>query len=364
MTTSGDRAFLDPDAVALYKYAVQHPYWTEAQASVDLGLGRARLTAAAVTLCARRLLRPSVDPDRAWDAVGPEHACNDLLAEKETRLLREQAVLVRVREELLSLRTTYVEALRARMPSGAIEVLPATGTVSRLLSEYARQAVEEVSVVAPVDKLDAFEWLYDTAAAPPRGERELRVRLLSQHPDRGRRHILRRLASSVGADRQVRTMDTVPSWLVLFDRGNVVLPVSAEQPNTRIAVVGHPAVVSSVRTMFEMLWNLASPLSTAPPERGSELRDEMRQGILSHLAAGLKDEVIARRMGLSVRTCRRYIAEIMERLGAASRFQAGVLAERHGFNGPDRPTDERDPSVGRNGRRAVGNNAAAVTATE
>ncbi len=49
------------------------------------------------------------------------------------------------------------------------------------------------------------------------------------------------------------------------------------------------------------------------------------------LAEGAKDEVIARRLGVSLRTCRRHIAEILETLQADSRFQAGVLAERAGL---------------------------------
>lgn len=40
----------------------------------------------------------------------------------------------------------------------------------------------------------------------------------------------------------------------------------------------------------------------------------------------MKDEMIARRLGMSLRTCRKHIAESMETLGASSRFQAGYLA--------------------------------------
>jgi len=43
--------------------------------------------------------------------------------------------------------------------------------------------------------------------------------------------------------------------------------------------------------------------------------------ILTMLAGGAKDETVARSLGLSVRTCRRHIAEILTRLNATSRFQ-------------------------------------------
>jgi len=53
--------------------------------------------------------------------------------------------------------------------------------------------------------------------------------------------------------------------------------------------------------------------------------------LLGQLAGGAKDEQIARALGLSVRTVRRRVAELLEELGADSRFQAGVEAVRRGW---------------------------------
>jgi DNA-binding NarL/FixJ family response regulator len=49
------------------------------------------------------------------------------------------------------------------------------------------------------------------------------------------------------------------------------------------------------------------------------------------LAAGLKDEAIARQLGISLRTVHRRTSELSLALGARARFQAGVLAERSGL---------------------------------
>ncbi|WP_143672688.1 helix-turn-helix domain-containing protein, partial [Streptomyces sp. b94] len=43
------------------------------------------------------------------------------------------------------------------------------------------------------------------------------------------------------------------------------------------------------------------------------------------LAAGHVDDDIARRMGISVRTCRSHIARLMQTLGATSRTHLGAL---------------------------------------
>ncbi|MFD9398969.1 response regulator transcription factor [Streptomyces sp. NPDC060011] len=45
----------------------------------------------------------------------------------------------------------------------------------------------------------------------------------------------------------------------------------------------------------------------------------------------MKDEAIARQLGWSVRTMRRRTSRLHELLGAANRFQAGVIAQRRGW---------------------------------
>ena len=58
--------------------------------------------------------------------------------------------------------------------------------------------------------------------------------------------------------------------------------------------------------------------------------DHTRAAILRLMADGEKDEAISRRLSVSVRTCRRHIADYMAQVGATSRFQAGVIAARNG----------------------------------
>ena len=50
--------------------------------------------------------------------------------------------------------------------------------------------------------------------------------------------------------------------------------------------------------------------------------------LMTLLAAGFKDDAIARQLALSSRTVGRRVAELMETLGARTRFQAGIHAQR------------------------------------
>lgn len=55
------------------------------------------------------------------------------------------------------------------------------------------------------------------------------------------------------------------------------------------------------------------------------------RALLGLLASGLKDEAIARQLGVHVHTARRRITALLARLGAGTRFQAGVQAGRRGW---------------------------------
>jgi DNA-binding CsgD family transcriptional regulator len=88
------------------------------------------------------------------------------------------------------------------------------------------------------------------------------------------------------------------------------------------------ALVTVLTMWFELLWSRAAPV---PQLDLGEARPDLRQFLLEQLVAGYTDEVIARRLGISLRTVRRRIASLMEDLGVDTRFQAGVEASRRGW---------------------------------
>ncbi|WP_330315431.1 LuxR C-terminal-related transcriptional regulator (plasmid) [Streptomyces sp. NBC_00523] len=53
----------------------------------------------------------------------------------------------------------------------------------------------------------------------------------------------------------------------------------------------------------------------------------MKLAIVRMLIQGLEDRAIARRMGISLRTCQRDVSDIMDTIGARSRLQAGFINE-------------------------------------
>lgn len=87
-------------------------------------------------------------------------------------------------------------------------------------------------------------------------------------------------------------------------------------------------LVDALVTLFESLWSSAFPVAgNAKSTRA--VPDE--SAIITLLAAGVKDEVIARQLGVSYSTIERRIRRLMDGLGAATRLQLGVRLAEHGL---------------------------------
>ena len=81
--------------------------------------------------------------------------------------------------------------------------------------------------------------------------------------------------------------------------------------------------------MVDQLWEGATPFVLEEDLGYAEdVADDLQRSIARLMAQGLTDEVVARRLGMSVRTCRRHIAALLHNLDSVSRFQAGVQAAR------------------------------------
>ncbi|MEV6960373.1 LuxR family transcriptional regulator [Streptomyces sp. NPDC051207] len=94
-----------------------------------------------------------------------------------------------------------------------------------------------------------------------------------------------------------------------------------------------PIVLRALDALFTGAWSTATPAQSyrRVSARG---RSEIARQVLVCLTSGNTDEASAQSLGLSVRTYRRHVAELMQELGAVSRFQAGVHAVELGLLAP------------------------------
>lgn len=146
------------------------------------------------------------------------------------------------------------------------------------------------------------------------------VRALSEAPE------ALRVRSRLGE--QVRVMSEVPTRMFILGDSHAVLPEPigfADEPRVHVR---QRSVVAALSLWFELLWSVAAPVPDLESGRG---RPDERQFLLEQLMAGATDEVIARTLGIGLRTVRRRVAALMSDLGVDTRFQAGVEAVRRGW---------------------------------
>ncbi|MCA2218166.1 helix-turn-helix transcriptional regulator [Jidongwangia harbinensis] len=127
---------------------------------------------------------------------------------------------------------------------------------------------------------------------------------------------------------EVRTLPVVPTDATVVDDALAMLP--GERRPHDLAIVRLSSVVGAVTALFDQLWVTAAPWTTPEAATGAGLTARERE-LLALLSAGCTDESAAARLGISVRTVRRMMAAIMTRLGARSRFQAGLKAADRGL---------------------------------
>lgn len=137
------------------------------------------------------------------------------------------------------------------------------------------------------------------------------------------------------AGEQARVCANVPLKLLLVDRRVALLPLTADsQGAENTAILVHPSsLLTTLGLLFDMLWVQSLSLASAdghdhaPPDGLPDLD----RSLLQLLTVGVKDQAIARQLGVSLRTVRRRTANLMSEAGVTSRFQLGVAASRRGW---------------------------------
>jgi hypothetical protein len=159
--------------------------------------------------------------------------------------------------------------------------------------------------------------------APPQGK-GVRVRKLYRPgvllDPTGAQHA-RHVASS-GAQVRITTIEL--NETIIVDRRVAILAGDGT-----FTVVWIPAVVQGVLTLFNAAWGTSTALADYERDYGDLC--EMAPRILELLGAGADDAPAARAMGISLRTYRRRVDDLIRTLGASSRFQAGARARELGL---------------------------------
>ncbi|MFC9391341.1 LuxR family transcriptional regulator [Streptomyces venezuelae] len=135
----------------------------------------------------------------------------------------------------------------------------------------------------------------------------------------------------IEAGEQARVLPSVPVKLVIIDDAYALVALSIRETDVynTMLVVQPCGLLSALVALFEQAWQNALPFHGRSARPAGLLPADRR--LLRLLAAGAGDEVIARELGVSRRTLFRRVQVLMARLGATSRFQMALQAQRSGW---------------------------------
>ncbi|MFF1418681.1 LuxR C-terminal-related transcriptional regulator [Streptomyces sp. NPDC058280] len=320
---------LDAADLAVYRAVLLHHEHGRERLAERLGVSPAQVQASVDRLIALSMLRPSWEEPDVIRAVSPEIGLELLVQREKAELAARQE---RIAQTHATLNVLAAEFSTFESGSGfqGIELLRGMDRIRTHLEALASQCVEEVlsflpGGALPAEAMEAGQPLNEQAMQ--RGVKFRSLYLQSISKDRATFEYVRQTR---WCGSEVRLAPTLPLRLLIVDREVAVIPgeVMSAQP-TAILMRSAP-VVRALLALFEAYWKDAEPLEEPSDIHPGEISLQERE-LLRMLANGDKDEAVARELGVSVRTERRMVADLLTRLDASSRFELGVKAAKLGW---------------------------------
>ena len=322
-----DALGLDPVAESVYRSLLEHPGRGVCELAAHLQLTEPQVRAALDQLAVLSLLRDAGTGSGAVRAVSPQVGLTALLARSEAELARSQRRIEATRASVAALASTYGAVAG---DEASVDQLDGVERVRVRLADMAAAATSECLSFLPggsqkPDTMAASEPLDQQAL-----ERGVAVRSIYQESfrnDPGTLAYVRWLAALGG---ETRTVPSLPMLMVIVDRRVAMVPLDPDDGRRGALVLTGAGVLAALCAVFDQFWRAATPWEQDLRRDESGLSAQERE-LLWLLGQGLTDEVAARRLGVSLRTVRRTASDLMGRLKARSRFEAGVRAAHRGW---------------------------------
>ncbi|MCX2970849.1 MULTISPECIES: helix-turn-helix transcriptional regulator [Streptomyces] len=319
---------IDATTSQVYRLRVTHATEPVERIAVRAGMTPQDVEAAELRLAGLGLLQPA--PGGGWAAVSPETAADTLLATAQKEVLEQQTAIAATRARLHALTGVYLEARSLRSDKGSIEIIEGIDNIRSVMDDLARHCSSSLDVLVPGGGLAEAAIRTSARLDEETLARGVRMRTLFQHAARKHLPTARYAAQISAAGARIRTTGVLPSRMLITDNESAVLPADPENQAAGVVLVRDPAVLGFLCRLFEHHWDRGLDFTAEEQENGPE-PTQLERDVLLLLAAGKKNDVIAHQLGLSPRSVSRIVAHLMDRLGANSRFQAGVRAAMNGW---------------------------------
>ncbi|MFI8255927.1 LuxR C-terminal-related transcriptional regulator [Streptomyces filamentosus] len=332
-------------ALALYQELRGTPGGSFDDAARRLHLTPAERDECRAELTALGLLEPAGDRTSAPAAVAPDVALLRLLRHERERLENRLAETSRAHTTLETLAGPF---LRAGMEPGSeveVEIVEDRARIRRELADLTDAVRSSVHSML-TGSVRREEMPRELERDRERTARGVRVQAMYSHRVGQVPEMAQHLAERAALGVEVRLSAVVPMNMVLADENFALLPTDPHDPGSAAILARGPGLVRSYRALYDYCWYAATPYGHFDPGgHGGDGLTEQQRAALRMLASGIKDEQVARNLGVSLRTVSRLISELMQELDAASRFEAGVKAARLGLldGEPHEPHEPASP---------------------
>jgi DNA-binding CsgD family transcriptional regulator/sugar-specific transcriptional regulator TrmB len=334
MSQSGSRLSaigVDPLHERVYRYLVREGRSrAPGDVAVQLGLSMRVATSVLRKLESQALIIKVDSRPPGYVVSPPELALESLVA-------RRGEELAQVRLLAKELQSTFHRAVESSSAYDLVEVIVGRDQLMRYylhLVQGARVQFDTLTKPPYVSGEDTTDNILHAEAAGVR--RGVRFRSVYESDALNEALTLDVAEQSIALGEEARAISGVlPMKLALFDQRIGFAPLKADDPNVGALVVHPSPLLEALVALFEGIWARAVPLHSARDSATNwpaELDERARQ-VLLLMSAGLKDESIARAMGMSRRTVQKYVTTTMTILGARTRFQAALLARERGWVG-------------------------------
>lgn len=320
-------------AVDVLEFLLTHPESTLAEIADATAMSTSR-TIRLLGLLAAELLAVEVggSPPR-WSASPPRPAIGAMLARRRIRL----AELEMYAEQLHEL---YNSTANHRFASDQFEILDTPQRVSARYTHLLGTARVEVLHLAMPPYVAAAAskspvGLETQEVAIRQGVRFRSVYDADTFDDFLSVETARR-GDQMGGE--VRLSTGVPMKLVIFDAASAIMPLRTDDPASGSLLVYSPTLLQVLSALFEQLWEHAIPWTSegaapedAVPTAQYPAPDARVAQMLRLMSLGLKDDAIARMLGVSRRTVQQWVSDVGTTLGARTRFQIALRAKQRGW---------------------------------
>ncbi len=327
-------------AERVYRYLLRQPMARNEAIAAALELSIGDVEGAREQLIKAGLVRNSWDDESAIAFGNPEVVLDAAIRQQQAELARRQEQLATSRAGLQSLVSDYLQATSQPSRSGEVVEVIGRDAIHRELEMWSHKVRSETLALHPdtsytTDQLASAQAL-DLAVLA----RGVKMRSVYSQESRNDPAVLAYHRTVVKHGAEIRYAGVVPVRMLVFDREAGLIP-SHTADNRRAALrLQGEGVAAMLVLSFDLVWSQAMPddacdvapeIDPAPPQRGPT---DLDRTLLQLLSMGVKDEAAARHLGVSVRTVRRQIADLMVRLEAGSRFEAGMQAAMRGWLRP------------------------------